>query len=348
MPEGTLLFPGEPALEVEGPVIEAQLVETAVLNSVHFGSLIAGKAARSVDVAQGRTLVDFGLRRAHGGEAGLKAARAAFLAGFDATSNVLAGERYGIPVAGTMAHSFVESFPSELEAFRAFARSYPDGSILLVDTYDTVEGTRRAAEVGLELAARGHRLRGIRLDSGDLLDLSRRAREILDAAGLEDAVVFASGGLDEHDVARLLGAGAPIGGFGIGTKLVVSEDAPSLDMAYKLVELDGRPTVKLSPGKATLPASKQVWRVSDGELFAHDVIEREGEPGPDRGEPLLARVMTEGRRLEREPLEVIRARAADQRSRLPESHRRLDAEPYEVRIGTALAAFRDEVAARLR
>ena len=348
MPEGTLLFPGEPALEVEGPVIEAQLVETAVLNSVHFGSLIAGKAARSVDVAQGRTLVDFGLRRAHGGEAGLKAARSAFLAGFDPTSNVLAGRRYGIPVAGTMAHSFVESFPSELEAFRAFARSYPDGSILLVDTYDTVEGTRRAAEVGLELAARGHRLRGIRLDSGDLLDLSRRAREILDAAGLEDAMVFASGGLDEHDVARLLGAGAPIGGFGIGTKLVVSEDAPSLDMAYKLVELDGRPTVKLSPGKATLPASKQVWRVSDARAvrLRRDRARGRARAGSRRA---AARQGDDGGT----PARARAARGdpgAGRRSALPpaRAHRRLDAEPYEVRIGTALAAFRDEVAARLR
>jgi nicotinate phosphoribosyltransferase len=348
MPEGTLLFPGEPVLEVEAPVIEAQLVETALLNQLHFGSLIAGKAARSVDVAEGRTLVDFGLRRAHGTEAGLKAARAAYLAGFDATSNVLAGGRFGIPVSGTMAHSFIESFPSELEAFRAYAGSFPDSSILLVDTYDAVEGTRRAAEVGRKLAAAGHRLRGIRLDSGDLLELSRRARAILDEAGLEDAAVFVSGGLDEHDVASLLTAGAPIGGFGIGTRLVVSADSPFLDMAYKLVALDGRPTMKLSPGKSTLPGPQQVWRVAGADgAFTHDVVERAGEPGPKGAGPLLEPVMTDGRRFEPETLDAMRRRAAEQRSCLPQQHRRLDAAPYEVRVGKALEALRASVAAAL-
>ena len=348
MPEGTLLFPGEPALEVEAPVIEAQLVETALLNQLHFGSLIAGKAARSVDVSDGRTLVDFGLRRAHGAEAGLKAARAAYLAGFDATSNVLAGQRYGIPVAGTMAHSFIESFPSELDAFRAFADSFPDSSILLVDTYDTEEGTRRAAKLGRELTAEGHRLRGVRLDSGDLLDLSRRAREILDEAGLEDASVFVSGGLDEHDIATLLAAGAPIGGFGIGTRLVVSADAPSLDMAYKLVELDGRPTMKLSPGKSTLPGPQQVWRVSGADdTFRYDVVDRVGEPGPEHGVPLLEPVMTGGRRVGPETLDAMRTRAAEQRSRLPQRYRRIDAAPYDVRVGEALESLRASVTAGL-
>src|SRR5262245_8300057 len=259
MPEGTLLFPGEPALEVTAPVIEAQLVETVLLNELHFSSLIAGKAARCVDVGGGRMLVDFGLRRAHGGEAGLKAARASFLAGFDATSNVLAGRKYGIPTSGTMAHSFIESFASEEAAFHAYGRSYPNHSILLVDTYDTRQGVERAVEIGRELATRRSRLTGVRLDSGDLVELSREARALLDEAGFEDALVFVSGGLDERDMAALLEAGAPIGGFGIGTKMVVSADAPYLDMAYKLVEFGGRPTMKLSAGKATLPGRKQVW-----------------------------------------------------------------------------------------
>jgi len=347
MPEGTLVFPHEPALEVTAPAIEAQLVETVLVNELHFSSLIAGKAARCVDVARGRTLVDFGLRRAHGGEAGVKAARAAYLAGFDSTSNVLAGHEYGIPVTGTMAHSFVESFTSELAAFRAFARSYPDRSILLVDTYDTLAGVRHAIEVGRELAAGGSRLAGVRLDSGDLVELSRAARALLDDAGFEHAIVFASGGLDERDVAALLDAGAPIGGFGVGTKIVVSADAPFLDMAYKLVEFGGRPTLKLSTDKATLPGSKQVWRVTEDGAFTHDLVEREEVPGPDSAKPLLVEVMRGGRRLVRAPLETARDRAAVERSRLPARHRRLDAERYEVRFGPALVALRDEVAAQV-
>ena len=346
MPEGTLLFPREPALEVSAPVIEAQLAETVLLNELHYSSLVAGKATRCVDAADGRTLVDFGLRRAHGGEAGMKAARATYLAGFDSTSNVLAGRDYGIPIAGTMAHSFVESFPTELDAFRAYARSYPDRAILLVDTYDTLEGVRAAITVARELAAQGSRLVGIRLDSGDLLELSRAARVMLDEAGLDRTVVFASGGLDEHDVAGLLGAGAPIGGFGVGTKIVVSADAPYLDMAYKLVELDRRPTMKLSTGKATLPGRKQVWRVSGAGGFEFDVLERESASGPVGGEALLVRVMLGGRRLFSEPLGEPRARANTQRERLPERHRALAADPYEVRIGDALARLRDELVHR--
>jgi nicotinate phosphoribosyltransferase len=347
MPEGTPVFPHEPLLEVTAPVITGQIVETMVLNAIHFQSLIAGKAARSVDVARGRQLVDFGLRRAHGGEAALRAARSSYLAGFDSTSNVLAGRQYGIPVSGTMAHSFVESFRDELAAFRAFARSYPDDAILLVDTYDTIEGARNAVQVGRELAERGSRLRGVRLDSGDLLSLSREVRALLDDAGLRDALVFASGGLDERDVERLVAAGAPIGGFGIGTKMVVSADAPHLDMAYKLVELDGRPTLKLSEEKATLPGGKQVWRVAEGGLLTYDAIEAAGAPGPGTGTPLLRPVVSGGGRLERETLETIRERASRERARLPAQHRRLAAEGFEVRVGATLGALRDEIAGRL-
>ncbi len=337
VPEGTAIFPNEPLLEVTAPLLEAQLVETMVLNEIHLQTVIASKAARSVDAADGRLLVDFALRRTHGGEAGVKVARASWLAGFDSTSNVLAGRLYGIPVAGTMAHSYVESFPSELDAFRAFARAYPDGCVLLVDTYDTLEGARRAAVVGQELAERGHRLRGVRLDSGDLAELSRGARAILDEAGLEDAMVFASGGLDEHGIGELLAAGAPIGGFGVGSKMGTSADAPFLDMAYKLVELDGRPVLKLSAGKATLPGRKQVWRTP-----THDVLGLAGSEVV--GEPLVRDVMRGGESTWREPLAESRVRALRERMSLPESLRTLDAGAYEMRVDPKLEALRAEAA----
>ncbi len=219
MPEGTVFFAGEPVLEVTAPLLEAQLVETALINLVHVQSLLGSRAARCVDVAGGRRLVEFGFRRAHGAEAGVAVARASFLAGFDATSNLEAGQRFGIPVAGTMAHSYVECFPDETAAFEAFTRAYPDGSTLLIDTYDTVEGARRAALVARELASRGGRLGAVRLDSGDLLDLSRRVRSVLDEAGLTEVTIFASGNLDEYSIAALLEDGAPIDGFGVGSRL---------------------------------------------------------------------------------------------------------------------------------
>jgi nicotinate phosphoribosyltransferase len=342
--EGTLFFPQEPAVEVTGPVGEVQLVETIVLNRIHYQSLLAAKAGRCVDAARGRRLVDFGFRRAYGVEAGLALARSSWIAGFDATSNVLAGREFGMPVAGTMAHSFIEAFADELEAFRAFARTYPKDAILLVDTYETFEGVRRAALVGRELSERGSRLRGVRLDSGNLLELSRGARAILDEAGLEDATVFASGGLDEHEIEALLDGGAPIDGFGVGSRLGAPADSPSLDMAYKLVEFARRPTLKLSPDKATLPGRKQVWRVSDAEgRFAFDVLGLAGEEPPPHGEPLLHEVMECGRRIAAEPLDAIRERASRQRAALPERHRTLDAEPYEVRTSGALRALDDEL-----
>jgi nicotinate phosphoribosyltransferase len=344
VPEGTPVFPNEPLLEVTGPLVEAQIAETMLLNEVHLQTLIASKAARSVDAARGRLLVDFSLRRTHGGEAGLKVARASYLAGFDATSNVLAGRVYGIPVAGTMAHSYVEAFGDELEAFRAFARAYPDNAILLVDTYDTLEGVRRAAIVGRELAAAGHRLRGVRLDSGDLLELSKGARGILDEAGFEDAMVFASGGLDEAEIAALLEAGAPVGGFGVGTKMGVAADAGFLDLAYKLVELDGTPALKLSEGKATLPGRKQAWRMRREGTAAYDVLGLERQTG--EGEPLLREVMRGGKATWAEPLDEIRARARRERESLPAAVRALDASSYEVRLDPALERVRAEVAAR--
>jgi nicotinate phosphoribosyltransferase len=348
MPEGTVFFPEEPVLEVTATLLEAQLVETRVLQEIHFQSLVAAKAARNVDVAAGRTLVDFGLRRTHRADAGMRVARSSYLAGFAATSNVLAGEAYGIPVAGTMAHAFVQAFDDELEAFRAYARSFPDRSILLLDTYDTVEGARRAAVVARELARDGHGLAGVRLDSGDLAALSHQVRAVLDEAGCESVTIFASGGLDERDIAVLLGAGVPIDGFGIGAKLGTVADSPSTDMAYKLASYDGRPTVKLSPGKANLPGPKQVWRLTDGGAFALDVIGLAGEDEPEGGEPLLLPVMRHGTRVWQGSLEAARKRCAAQRSALPERHRLLDAEPYDVERSRALAELADRAAAEAR
>ena len=347
MREGTVFFPAEPVLEVTAPLLEAQLVETALINRVHLSSLIASRAARCVDAAGGRRLVEFGFRRAHGAEAGVAAARASYLAGFDATSNVLAGEQFGIPVAGTMAHSFIESFADETAAFEAFTRSYPDGSTLLIDTYDTVEGARRAAAVGLELAARGGRLGAVRLDSGDLLELSRRVRAVLDQAGLPGVTIFASGNLDEYSLAALLEAGAPIDGFGIGSRLSTSAGAPYLDLVYKLVDIDGRGVMKLSAEKATLPGQKQVWRRLEGERFAGDVVTLADETPPAGAEPLLELAMSGGRRLFEPSLLAARERAAAQRSALPAESSKLAAEPQPATISAGIERLRTSVAERL-
>ena len=247
MDEGTIFFANEPVIEVTAPIIEAQIVETYLLNQVNLQSVLATKAARVVHAAPGRLVVDFAARRAHGAEAANKFARVSYMAGFAGTSNVLAGRLYGIPVFGTMAHSFVEAFPREEQAFRSYAESFPDSSTFLVDTYDTLEGVRKAIPLATDMKRRGHPLRAVRIDSGDLLDLSTRARKILDEAGLQDVQIFASGGLDDFAVDELLRTGAPIGGFGVGTKVGVSADAPWTDCAYKLVEYRGRPTLKLSP-----------------------------------------------------------------------------------------------------
>jgi nicotinate phosphoribosyltransferase len=345
LPEGTVCFPDEPLLELTAPIGEAQLVETVIVNQVHLQTLIASKAARCVEAAQGRRLVEFGLRRTHGTDAGLKVARCTYLAGFDATSNVRAGQAYGIPIAGTMAHSYVQAFPDELAAFRAYAQSYPDACTLLVDTYDTMEGVRRAAVVGQELAAAGHRLRGVRLDSGDLIEQSFAARTILDAAGLADAVVFVSGSVDEHLVARAVARGAPIAAFGVGTRLGVSADAPYLDMAYKLVAYDGRPVLKLSAGKATWPGPKQVWRSRTPRGAINDCIALAEEPAPDGATALLTPVMRDGRRVSTEPLAAARARARREVSTLPPAYRALRAPASAtIRFSERLVRLRDRVA----
>ena len=257
--DGTLVLGDEPILEITAPLPFGQLIETAVINLVHYPTLVATKAARVANAAGGRNVVDFGFRRAHGLETGVEAALAAYIGGALTTSNVEAGRRYAIPVVGTMAHSFVQSFPHEIDAFRAFAADHPESVTLLVDTYDTLAGVRNAIVVAREMAGRGETLRAVRLDSGDVQALARASRRLLDDAGLRDVQIFASGGLDEYDVAALVDAGAPIDGFGVGTDLVTSADRPAVDIAYKLVAYDGRPVAKFSADKASLPGAKQYF-----------------------------------------------------------------------------------------
>jgi nicotinate phosphoribosyltransferase len=338
VPEGRVVFGEEPLIEVTAPLIEAQIVETFLINVLHLHTLLASKASRCVDAAGDHPVVDFGLRRAHGVDAGMAAARSSYLAGCTATSNVAAGRRYGIPIAGTMAHSFVTSFPSEIEAFRTYARTYPDHSTLLIDTYDTLQGARNAAVVARELAAAGHRLRAVRLDSGDIGALSHGVRAVLDEAGFPEVQVFASGGLDEYRIAELLAGGAPVAGFGVGTRMDASDDAPTLDAAYKLVEYEGRPVLKLSSGKESWAGRKQVWRrIGAGGRFTGDVIAVADEDGIE-GEPLLAPVMAGGRHLHpTEPLADLRARCLAERARLPDAVRRIrDAATYPVEISPGL------------
>ena len=297
IPEGRLYFYDEPVMEITAPIIEAQVVETLVINQINLQSVIATKAARCFWAARGRTIVDFSLRRTHGIDAGMKAARCSYMVGFEATSNVLAGKTFSIPVTGTMAHSYVTSFEHEIDSFRAFARSFPNTTVLLLDTYDTLVAATKAVVVAHEMEAQGHRLQGVRLDSGDLMELSRRVRQTLDEAGLDHVLIFASGGLDEFEVDRLVQAGAPIDGFGVGTRMGVSGDAPWLDMAYKLVRYAGRPVLKLSTGKVSLADEKQVFRLRDSDRgLRGDVIGLAGEPLPEPGaEPLLETFMEDGK-----------------------------------------------------
>lgn len=340
MPEGTVFFPNEPILRVTAPLPQAQLVETRLINILHFQSLIASKAARHVLLAQGKQLVDFGLRRAHGAEAGLMAARASYLAGYDGTATVLAGKCFGIPLFGTMAHSFIQAFDDESLAFEAFAESHPDDLVLLLDTYDTEAAARKLVALAPRLRARGLRVKAVRLDSGDLVALSKIVRAILNDGGLGDVAIIVSGGLDDADIRALLDAGAPVDSFGVGTSLTTSSDAPALDCAYKLEEYAGVARRKRSAGKATLPGRKQVWRrvAPDGRMGG-DVIALDQERFD--GAPLLHPVMRQGRRIAPAPsLAESRARARDNLARLPDPLRRLDAgATYRVEISDALRAL---------
>lgn len=341
MPEGTVFFAGEPIVRVTAPLPVAQLVESRLLNLVHFETLIASKAARVVLAAPGRLLIDFGMRRAHGAEAALLAARAAYLAGFDGTATAEAARRFGMPAYGTMAHSFVQAHTSEAEAFVAFARSRPQRPTLLVDTYDPLQGVARVVELAPRLAAEGIEIGGIRLDSGDLAAQAKAARPMLDAAGLQGVRIFASGNLDEWRIAELLAAGAPIDGFGVGTALDTSSDAPALDAVYKLRHYAGVARRKRSAGKATWPGIKQVVRRvdADGRMLA-DRVQLDDEPVD--GEPLLHPVMRAGQRLRPAPtLADARERCAAQLRALLARLRTLGAvdEGYPVEISAGLQAL---------
>jgi nicotinate phosphoribosyltransferase len=318
--EGTVVFPGETLVRVTAPLPQAQWVETLLLTSLSYPTLVASKAARVVAAAGGRSLFEYGARRAHGPLAGMLAARAAYIAGFAGTSLVEAARRLGIPAVGTMAHSWVQSFDTETAAFEAFARVFPDNTTLLVDTYDTLEGVRRAAAIEPPVQA-------IRIDSGDLGTLARQARAILDERARSAVGIVASGDLDEHQIAGLVASGAPIDGFGVGTELVTSRDAPALAMVYKLVELEGEGKFKLSPGKITYPLAKQVFRRRDADgLFCGDHVAGADETA--EGEPLLSQVLRSGRLAADLPsLETIRRHCGEQLTALPERYKSLSAAP---------------------
>lgn len=348
VPEGTVVFADEPLLRVAAPLPVAQLVETRLINLLHFQTLIASKAARMVLAAPGKLLVDFGYRRAHGSEAGLLAARAAYVAGFDGTATVQAGMTFGIPLYGTMAHSFIQAHGSEEDAFLAFARARPQRLVLLIDTYDTERAAGAVARLASRLTAEGIHVHGVRIDSGDLAMHAHSVRAILDAHGLKQITIFASGGLDEAEIARLLSAGAPIDGFGVGTSLTTSADAPALDCAYKIQEYEGLARRKTSEGKATWPGRKQVFRSCDAAgLLAGDVLGLADELLP--GEPLLQPVMRAGRRLgPPEPLDTIRARVRDQLNALPPRLRiPQSTSPVPVVPSPNLRALADEVDRRV-
>ncbi|MEW6320328.1 MAG: nicotinate phosphoribosyltransferase [Acidobacteriota bacterium] len=344
LPEGTVCFANEPLLRIVAPLPEAQLVETRLINLLQFQTMIASKAARSVLAANGRQLVEFGLRRAHGAEAGLFAARASYLAGFAGTSNVAAAARYGMPAFGTMAHAFVQAHDDEEQAFEHFAVTHPDNNTLLIDTYDTEAAARKVVSLAGRLRARGITIRAVRLDSGNLLDHAVRVRRILDDGGLRETRIFSSGNLDEYVLRDLVREGAPIDGFGIGTSLDTSADAPYLECVYKLMEYDGRARRKRSEGKATWPGRKQVFRRygPSGEM-AGDVLTVDGDA--QEGEALLVPVMRGGRRLApRESLHAIRARAVRQLGDLPAHLQALETEPaYLVRVAPALVSLTELV-----
>ncbi len=349
LPEGTVCFADEPLLRIVAPLREAQLVESRVMNLVHYATLVASKAARSALAAPGRLLVDFGLRRAHGAEAALLSARSSYLSGFAGTATVAAGRAFGIPVFGTMAHSYVQAHADEATAFERFARAHPGNAVLLIDTYDTERGAQKVVELAARLAREGIAVKGVRIDSGDLGAHARRVRAILDAGGQRAVTIFASGNLDEYRLAELVGARAPIDGFGIGTRMNTSADAPYLDCAYKLEEYDGRPRRKRSEGKATWPGRKQVWRRLDAQgRLAGDVLSLATEAPPPGASPLLAPVMRGGSLVAPLPaLAASRARARDELSQLPERLRGLDeAPPYDVEVTPGLRALAAQIDAQ--
>jgi nicotinate phosphoribosyltransferase len=354
MPEGTPCFADEPILRVTAPILEAQLLESRLINIVHFQTLIASKAARCVIAANGRRLIDFGMRRAHEADAAVLAARAAYLAGFDATATVAAGQRFDIPLAGTLAHSFIEAHDREEDAFRRFVLSQRTPTTLLIDTYDTQRAALRVAALARELRSQGppgHGVHSVRIDSGDLAAQARAVREILDREGCEDIQIVLSGGLDEQVIDALVSAGVPVDAFGVGTSLDVSADAPALDMAYKLEVYAGKPRRKCSAGKATWPGVKQVFRerTADGEYLADHVVELGEQPA---GQALLEEVMRGGQRVRgaRTSLSAARAYCQQELQALPMELHDLRAGPsfYPTYISATLRSMAERLDAELR
>ncbi len=348
MPEGTVFFENEPVVRVVAPMPEAQLVETRLINILHFEILIASKAARCMLATDDKAvLIDFGVRRSHGAEAGLLAARDSYITGFAGTSTVLAESIYGIPIFGTMAHSYVEAHEDELAAFLSFARSNPNNTTLLIDTYDVYRGTEKAIEAARILREKGISVRAVRIDSGDLLVLSKDVRRMLDQSGMTDIRIFASGNLDEYAIRDLLSQGAPIEGFGVGTKLDTSEDAPYLECAYKLMEYAGTPRFKKSSGKVTMPGRKQVFRQFEKGTMAGDVVTIEGDELP--GTPLIAKMMSGGKRVAgKRDLKEIAAHTRSQLKSLPSHFQRLETMPaHPVKVSSVLSALGQELDRRL-
>jgi len=354
IPEGAIAFPNEPLIRVTAPIIEAQLVETFILNTVNLQTTIATKASRVVSAAKGRPLIEFGLRREHGTNAGMKVARCSYMAGFSGTSNVLAGMKYGIPIFGTMAHSFVMLFEREIDSFRAFAKTFPDKPTLLIDTFDDVKGAEKAAMVAKELEEKGFRLGGVRLDSGDLVEISKKVRGLLDEKGLKYVRIFASGDLDEYRIEELLEKGAEIDAFGVGTRMGTSADRPYVDIIYKLCEKMNKkgefsPIMKLSKGKVTLPGRKQVFRFKDERgNFVKDIIALEDEK--INGEPLLVKVMEKGKTVYGLPsLNEMRKIALESLSKLPEKYKKLKGAPrYPVELSGELKRLIKELREKLK
>ena len=343
MREGTVFFPDEPILRVTAPLPEAQFVETRLVNLLHFQTVVASKAARMVLAAPGKPLIDYGFRRAHGDEAGLLAARASYIAGFSGTATVAAGIEFGIPVYGTMAHSFIQAHDNETRAFEHFAHSHPRGLVLLIDTYDTERAAGRVVALAPRLAAQGITIAGVRIDSGDLGEHARRVRRILDDGGLPAVKIIASGGLDEDALLALSRAGAPIDSYGVGTSLTTASDAPALDCAYKLQEYAGTARRKRSEGKATWPGRKQVWRRYDeGGRLGRDLVSLAKDR--QEGEALLCPAMRGGQFLSDNPdLAAARNHAKDQLARLPEPLARLEPYTYPVEIGASLRELAAEL-----
>ena len=343
VPEGTVIFPNEPIFEVVAPLPQAQIIETFVMNQIQLATMAASKAARIVYAARGRSVVDFGARRMHGADAGVKEPRAFYIGGVGATSSVLAGRIYGIPLAGTMAHSYIQAFDNEMDAFRRFLRAYP-AAVLLVDTYDVKKGVERVIDLSRELGS-DFRLSGLRLDSGDLAKQATEVRGMLDRAGLKQVKIFVSSSLDEYAIDRLLTSGAPIDGFGVGAHMATSSDAPVLDTAYKLAEYAGRPKLKLSESKSTLPGRKQIFREKSSGKAIRDVVGLQGESVT--GEPLLVSVMSRGRRTQpSEPLERCRNRCRAELNSLSEALLSLSkAEtPYPIDVSAGLEHLRSAAA----